>query len=140
MTSRRPNPNLIKLNRTYSVGELATRLGLHKNTIRQWQRDGLTPIDGSRPTLFHSSTIRAFIGKRNARRKMSCPPGTIFCLRCRSPRVPALGIVKYEAFTATTGNLGASCGTCGAMMHRKVRLTDIPAVMPGCQVRHTQGA
>ena len=74
MAARRVNPSTVKLNRTYSVGDLATRLAVHKNTVRQWQQEGLLPIDGDRPVLFHGSTIRAFLSKRNASRKRPCPP------------------------------------------------------------------
>ena len=51
MAARRVNPHVVKLHRSYSVPELATRLAVHKNTVRQWQRDGLAPIDASRPVL-----------------------------------------------------------------------------------------
>ena len=80
MPSRRLNPNLVKLHRTYAVAELADRLAVHKNTVRQWQRDGLRPIDGGRPILFQGGAVRAFISERNASRKRPCPAGTLYCV------------------------------------------------------------
>ena len=74
MAARRVNPNSVKLLRTYSVSDLATRLAVHKNTVRHWQQEGLLPIDGNRPVLFHGAAIRAFLSKRNASRKRPCPP------------------------------------------------------------------
>ena len=44
MASRRLNPNLVKLHRSYTAGELAQRFEVHKNTVRNWQRDGLIRI------------------------------------------------------------------------------------------------
>ena len=41
MSARRANPNAIKLHYSYTVGELAAVLGVHKNTVRNWQREGL---------------------------------------------------------------------------------------------------
>ena len=51
MGARRINPNLFKLNRSYDVGELARRTRVHKNTVRNWMRNGLEPVDGKRPVL-----------------------------------------------------------------------------------------
>lgn len=121
MTNKRVNPHAVKLHRAYSVGELAARLGVHKNTVRQWRREGLKPIVGVRPPLFDSATIRAFLAQRNANRKRPCPPGTLYCFRCRAPRPPALGMADFIASNATVGNIRAICATCETMMHRKAR-------------------
>ena len=56
MASRRINPNMVKINRSYTARELADRLAVHKNTIRQWQREGLSPLDGGRPALPTAAT------------------------------------------------------------------------------------
>jgi len=96
MAARRIDPRLIKLNRTYDVAELARRLGVHRNTVRHWQGEGLRSLDGGRPVLFHGSTIRDFLGKRNARRKSPCPQGTLYCFKCRAPR-PKLSVAPAGA-------------------------------------------
>lgn len=129
--SRRANPQRIKLHRSYSGPELATRLGVHKNTVRLWQTAGLEPIDASRPALFQGKSVRAFLAKRNASRKRPCPPGTIYCFRCREPRAPASGKLDYMAATPVSGNLRAVCNACGGMMHQRIRRADLGAKMPG---------
>lgn len=140
MAARRINPNAVKLHRAYSVGELATRLGVHKNTVRQWQRDGLQSIDGNRPTLFQGATVRAFLSKRNASRKRPCPPGTLYCFRCRMPRPPALGMVDYVVMTAASGNLRAICASCDTIMHRRARKAALASILPGCDVLIGEGS
>lgn len=35
------NPNRVKLHRAYAAREPADLPDVHKNTVRQWQRDGL---------------------------------------------------------------------------------------------------
>lgn len=85
MAARRPGPNAVKLNRTYDVAELAARLGVHKNTVRQLQREGLKPLDSRRPVLFHGATVRAFLSSCSSSRKPPCPPGTLYCFKCRPP-------------------------------------------------------
>ena len=138
MAARRVNPHVVKLHRSYSVPELATRLAVHKNTVRQWQRDGLAPIDASRPVLFQGAVVRAFLAKRNASRKRPCQPGTLYCFRCREPRPPALGMVEFVAITAVSGNLRAICATCDTLMHRRARCAALPADMPGLDVQIRQ--
>jgi hypothetical protein len=135
MPGLRLNPNLVKRNRSYTVGELAARLNVHKNTVRNWQREGLTPIDERRPVLFQGDAIRAFLANRNARRKCSCPPGTFYCFGCRGPRPPALGMVDYLEGKPGLGNLRALCETCEAVMHRRARRSALSAVMPGISIR-----
>lgn len=138
MASQRINPNAVKLHRSYSIGELAERLEVHKNTVRHWQNDGLQPIDTNRPIMFQGATIRAFLGARNASRKRPCPPGTLYCFRCRAPRPPALGMVDYIPLNAVSGNLKAICATCDTIMHRRARHTLLAAILPGCDVQITE--
>lgn len=131
MAARRINPNAIKLHRTYDVSELAARCGVHKNTVRQWEREGLDPIDGGKPKLFHGTAIRAFLIKRNASRRRPCSAGTLYCFRCREPRVPLRDRLEYVPITPSSGNLRALCATCETVMHRRVALTALALVMPG---------
>lgn len=138
MPARRVNPRLAKLHRSYSVPELAATFGVHKNTVRQWQREGLEPLDSSRPTLFQGATIRAFLSKRNASRKRPCMPGTLYCFRCRQPRAPALGMVDYVPINAASGNIRAFCDICETVMHRRARYAVLASTMPGCDVQMAQ--
>lgn len=135
MPARRANPQRIKLHRSYSVPELAHKLGVHKNTVRQWQSDGLKPIDTGRPALFQGKDVRTFLARRNASRKRPCKPGTIYCFRCRAPRSPALGMADYNLLTATSGNLRALCETCGGIMHQRIRRADLVTKMHGVHVQ-----
>jgi len=138
MGARRVNPYVVKLHRSYSVPQLAARLAVHKNTVRQWQRDGMAPIDATRPVLFQGATVRAFLAKRNVSRKRPCQPGTLYCFRCRGPRPPARGMVEYLAMTAVSGNLRAICATCDTMMHRRARRAALATIMPGFDVQFAQ--
>lgn len=135
MPCKRVNPYLVKIHRSYTASELAARLGLHKNTIRQWQREGLVAVDAGRPTLFQGAIVRAFLTSRNASRKRPCHPGTLYCFRCREPRRPALAKADYTELRPGNGNLRAICETCGSIMHRRVRAASLAAVMPFVDVQ-----
>ena len=138
MATRRANPNVVKLNRTYDASQLSACCGVHKNTVLNWREAGLEPIDNIKPVLFHGSAVREFLKKRNARRKKPCGPGRLYCFRCRGPRPPALGLVEYLPLTATSGNLKAFCGTCETVMHRKARRADLAATMPRIDIQFAE--
>lgn len=135
MQAQRANPRRVKLHRIYSAAELAACCGVHKNTIRHWQTNGLEAVSNGRPTLFDGATVRDFLAKRSASRKRPCPPGTIYCFKCRQPRAPAMGMVEAIRQNAATGNLSAICEVCGTMMHRRTRLVAIAAIMPNLDVQ-----
>lgn len=136
MAARRVNPRAVKLHRSYSVPELAACFGVHKNTVRHWQRAGLKPLDGRRPVLFQGAIVRAFLANRNASRKRPCPPGTLYCFRCREPRPPALGMVDYHSINVKSGNVRAICATCDTVMHRRASKAALASILPGCDVQY----
>ena len=140
MGRRRANPNRVKIHWNYTARQLADRLGVHKNTIWHWVRNGLTPIDGKRPHLFHGASVRAFLASRNSQRKCACPAGTLYCFRCREPRQPAADSVEFVRMRAGAGNLRATCGECSTLMHRRTRQYQIHSVLPGLliQIREAQ--
>jgi hypothetical protein len=135
MSKCRVNPNVVKLHRTYDPGQLAARCGVHKNTVLNWRKAGLEPIDNSKPIIFHGSVVREFLKKRNAERKRPCGPGKFYCFRCREPRAPARGLVEYVPLTAKCGNLKAFCEACEVVVHRKVRRNDLAATMPDVTIQ-----
>lgn len=138
MGTRRPNPNLVKRHRSFSVEDLAALLGVHKNTIRLWRAEGLSPVGECRPALYHGEAVRDFLTKRNAGRKRPCPPGKLYCFGCREPRAPALGMVDFVMAKPFTGNLRAIFDVCGTLMHRRARRSSLPAVMPGVAIQYTE--
>lgn len=138
MPARRINPYRVKLHRIYSVQELAECLGVHKNSVRLWQAAGLQAIDGNRPTLFTRNVVRAFLLARQSWRKRPCPPGMIYCFKCRAPSAPAMGMVEFTPGIASTGNLTALCATCGTAMHRRANASKIADIMPRLDVQIRQ--
>lgn len=135
MSRRRANPNLVKIHRSYTARELADCLGVHKNTVRHWQRKGLNPVDGQRPYLFKGAVVRAFLVAQYAKRKRPCPVGTLYCFSCREPRQPVATCVEYVEMRPGSGNLGGTCVNCGTVMHRRVRQAAIHSVLPGLLVQ-----
>lgn len=122
---RRIDPRRIKMLRTYTVEEAADLLGVHKNTIRAWVKGGLEPLDRRRPTLFVGTVLAAYIRQTRDRARKPCPPGHFYCLRCRSARLPAGGIVELRGpDKGATRNAQALCSECLTVMNRRSRKHD----------------
>jgi excisionase family DNA binding protein len=121
---RRPNPRLVKIHRNYTVEEAARTLRVHKNTVRNWIKQGLPTIDSRRPSLIHGRDLFAFLRTRR-KVKQSCGPDQLYCVRCRMPKPPLAGIADYMPITESSGNLRGTCPDCGCFMHRRVALAKL---------------
>lgn len=129
MGARRPNPKLVKIHRSYTVDEAATVCGVHRNTVRQWLKNGLTAIDKRHPTMVQGATLALYLRSRRASKKRPCRPGQMYCMRCHEPRSPAGQRAEYRALTATFGNLVGHCTVCHARMFRRVSLAKLALVI-----------
>lgn len=139
MPASRPNPKLAKLHRSYTVEEIAKLYGVHRNTVRAWIDRGLPIIDQRRPVLVQGSHLAEYLKARRAANKRPCGPGEIYCLRCRVPRAPADGVVRYRPLSPTQGNLVGRCGCCDCGLNRRVSLAKLPQVQGSLRVVLPQG-
>ncbi|MGE3601583.1 MAG: helix-turn-helix domain-containing protein [Dehalococcoidia bacterium] len=128
MARRHPNHRLVKIHRSYYVAEVATLLGVHRNTVREWIKRGLPTSDRRRPLLILGRDLAAFLQARRERNRRTCQSGEIYCVRCRAPRSPAGDMVEYEPLTGVLGNLVGICPTCESMIYRRVNLTKLEEV------------
>jgi hypothetical protein len=134
---RRPNPRLAKIHRSYTVEEVGRLYEVHRNTVRQWIKQGLPLCDDRRPQLILGSDLGAFLTQKRMRSKRPCKPGELFCVRCRAPRSPALGMADYQPLSPTSGNLVALCPDCGGLIYRRVNRARLAAVLGNLEVRFT---
>tara|TARA_R110002072_G_scaffold83632_2_gene189651 strand:+ start:25 stop:516 length:492 start_codon:yes stop_codon:yes gene_type:complete len=116
--SRRINTRRIKQNYSYLVQEFAECLGVHKNTVRNYIKDGLPVIDDQRPQRIHGSDGIAFINEKQARRKCKCATNEFYCLKCRYPRKPVPGSVSLIPLSKTKLNISGKCEECGTDMNK----------------------
>lgn len=131
----RLNPRLAKINRPYTEREVADLFGVHRNTVRGWRQRGLPAIDDRRPAMFNGRALRGFLEAQHARAKRPCPPGTIYCCKCRAPRPPAPASVFFEVGDIQTGNVRALCATCGTRMFQRARQSTLEAKFPGLAIQ-----
>ena len=138
MGQRLPNPRLAKIHRSYSVEDVSRLFGIHKNTVRNWLRQGLKPIDDQRPTVIRGLELRRFLTDRRIRAKQVCGPGRIYCLPCRAPMVPAGNMAECVASGDTNGVLRGICPDCDRMIYRRVNPQNLNAVVGELEVTVTQ--
>ncbi len=119
------NVRRAKLHRSYTVAEAACLFGITRGAVRAWIKAGLPVVTTSGPLLILGADLQAFLAKRQAARLRKCPPGTIYCLRCREPRRPYLATTVVVLLTATSGNLRACCPDCDAPLNRRVTLAKL---------------
>ena len=119
MANRSHSARRIKRLRSYNVAEAAKATGATPGTIRHWQKHGLDAVPGLWPLLFRGVDIIAFFDRRKSAKKQACGPGRMFCLRCKSPKVPALNMADYRADTPRLGVLTGLCPDCAGLMYRR---------------------
>lgn len=133
-----PNHRLVKSHRCYTVEEIARLFGVHKNTVREWIKDGLPTSDDKRPMLIFGPDLIAFLQARRSRNKHTCQPGEMYCVRCRTPKFPAGRMADYQAVTEKVGNLTAICPDCGSLIHRCVSMAKLGEVSRKIDIRFPQ--
>ena len=125
---RHPNPRLVKIHRNYTVEEVATLFGIHRNTVREWVKRGLPTNDDKRPMLILGRDLISFLKERRAKNKRTCKPGEIYCVRCREPKSAAGDMADYEPQTEVLGNLVAICSSCESLIYRRVNVNKLEQV------------
>ena len=75
---------LMRLQRTYTMREIARKLSVNIRTAQNWHKLGMEPIaSGERPLLFLGSEVRLFLLNRRESRKCKLGPSEFYCPRCR---------------------------------------------------------
>ena len=121
------------------MDEAAKILKSHKNTVRNWVRQGLHTVDAHRPILIRGADLKEFLVARRLRGKSRCAPGQLFCVRCRAPKDPAAQTAEYLPITPRFGNLKGACPDCGTHIYRRVSLRRLGSVTGDLAVQFPQG-
>ena len=132
MSRRYPNPRCFKTNRSYSVAEAASCAKTHPNTIRNWLKNGLMPIDGLSPVAILGSEFKRFLTEKRKSRKKPCALNELYCLKCRKRQKPAGDMADYIPKNEKTGDLVALCPVCETEMHKlvsKTKLDELKALL-----------
>jgi hypothetical protein len=137
MGRRHPNPRRVKIHRNYSVDDVSRLFGTHKNTVRNWLRQGLETIDDQRPILILGAELARFLTRRRLSAKQKCGPGRIYCLPCREPKIPAGNIADCIQTSPVAGSLCGICPDCGRLIYRRVNLGRLASVRGNLEIATT---
>jgi hypothetical protein len=139
MGKRLKNHRLVKIHRNYTVEDITHLLSIHKNTVRGWIKRGLPTIDDKRPKLILGRDLSAFLQARRVKNKRPCKPNQMYCLRCRSPKIPAGNMVDYQPVTESLGNLFGICPDCEAGMNRRTSLAKLVQIQEVLDITLPEG-
>lgn len=114
-----------KKNRNYDVAEAARLYGVHRNTVRNWMKNGLSVVGDGRSVLILGDELERFRKARQAARRRPCPPGMIYCLKCREPRAPVPASLGRTTVTGRTAVVTGVCSVCGTGLNRRTRIADL---------------
>lgn len=138
MAARYPNPRLVKIHRNYTVEEVAALLGKHKNTVRDWIRQGLPAITEKKPALILGPDLRKFLEVKRSASKQPCKPGEMYCFRCRVPKMPYGNMADYVPRTAILGKLIGLCPDCDTRMHQRASFAKVERLRSILDIRIPQ--
>lgn len=132
------NPNLVKIHRNYDVGEVASLFQVHKNTVREWIKNGLATNDNKRPVLILGAILKNFLQAKRKRNKQKCQSFEIYCVRCRSPQLPAGKMVDYEALNNCSGRLIGICPVCDGIINKYISFVKLSEIQAKLDITNTK--
>ena len=114
------NPNLVKINRSYTYEELAMVFDVHKNTVAAWVKNGLPCLKDMRPFLILGADAKHYLKAQRRKHKQQCQLNELFCMRCKAPTKPFDNFVEYTPLTPTKGRLVGFCCYCDCVVNKFV--------------------
>lgn len=129
MAKKRYNPRLVKIHRSYLVGEIATLYNIHKNTVRAWIKEGLLTTDNLKPFLIRGHDLFEFLIVKRNKNKSKCQHDEIYCVKCRAPKKPLGLMADYQPpITGDLGNIVGICPDCGCLIYRRTSTKSLAVI------------
>lgn len=122
--TKKHNTRIIKLNYSYSLNEASSLFGVNIRTVRSWVKEGLEIIEGLYPYLVNGRDLKAFLEKRQAKRKIKLEDNQMYCMKCRKAVAPLNDSVSIVYSGKTIGNgikdfmLKGICPACLTNLNR----------------------
>lgn len=120
MAKNRYNARLVKIHRSYIVGEIATLYNIHRNTVRAWIKEGLLTTDDQKPFLIRGHDLYEFLIVKRNKNKSTCQLDEIYCVRCHAPKKPLGMMADYKPpILGDLGNIVGICPDCECLIYRR---------------------
>ena len=129
IVKRNYNLRLIKSKKSYSTQELADLLGTHPQTVRDWHRAGLKPIDSdSTYILFVGSDVKDYLKNMMLSRRVKLKQNEFYCFGCKKASTSNITECVSQNRFVGKGKVSIAykgvCDTCG------VKLTKFSSINP----------
>lgn len=117
---RRRNYNLRRIKATwpYTAPEVAKTLGIHKNAVLRWLKEGLRANRDKRPFLIRGDELIRFLSARQQSRRQKCAADEFYCFKCRVPRKAYLNIADVEFVSPSRFRVKAICEVCSTALNK----------------------
>ncbi len=85
----------VKIHRQYTYDSAADALGVTRQTVRAWRKDGLTVLDDKKPHLILGHELKRFIASRTPRKFRKMAVDEFLCMSCGAARRPYGSMADY---------------------------------------------
>jgi transposase-like protein len=109
-----------KIHRVYDKAGIEAIYGISRNTVSNWIKQGLKPVDDTSPVLVRGEELNRFHLQRYLASKRPCRADEIYCLSCDRPKRPKESQARFTAQRAGVGSVRAVCPDCGHALIRYV--------------------
>jgi hypothetical protein len=133
------NVRRLKLTWAYSVQDVATLYGLHKNSVLRWLKEGLQPNADGRPYLIRGDELARFLTARQKRRKRKCSITEFYCFKCRAPREAYLRIGDIMIESPTRFRLKSICEVCSTPVNKVQSVRNLQKVLTIFEIQALTG-
>ncbi len=110
----------------YSAEDLATHFGVHIQTVREWVRKGLSPIDNNKPALFMGAAVIQFINALNDQRKIATAFNEFYCVSCHHAHTPGQNTIELKQDSGGFIRATGVCSKSGIRIHKCYKMEDLP--------------
>jgi hypothetical protein len=133
------NPMLAKINKIYTIQDIAETFKRHPRTVINWIKDGLEVCSKKRPMMILGSDLREYLNAKMKKNRKPCGPGELYCVACKIPRVPQGHFAILDVQNELVGTLIGECPKCHHTIYRKVSLARIDQVVGEVNLTRTKG-
>lgn len=112
----------------YSVDDVQTLYGVHRNTVSNWVGSGLKTSDGSLPQRFRGAELNRFHAERAERARRNLRLGEFKCVACGKAVFPELCTLSIQRQEGKATLARATCCDCGAALLKLLGATECDKV------------
>lgn len=115
----------IKTRESYTTKRISQEIDVHQRTVQDWIKQGLTPIENSRPYYFMGYELKRFLEEKLRNRKTKLQADEFYCIKCRKAVKPTNKKIRLVISQKTIGKQGfksvtlkGNCENCNSKINR----------------------